>query len=328
VTEWPDGGVLQVRDGIWAVRNPIPVPRVEYVISYLVEDAGGGIHVIDPGWQDDAAWRVIADALERIGRRVDDVASVSSTHLHFDHFGLATRLGEASGATVRLGGADRALVRENIAAGRDSDPPLDRWGVPAERLGEILAATEGRIIVTTDAEEDLDDGAVLPAPGRSLHALASPGHTPGHHCLVEDTAGVLFTGDHLLRDTFPGIGLGGAEDPDPIERYFRSLAGIAALDGYLVCPGHEGPFEGLLGRVLQTVEHHLRRTREVARLAADGRERSVWELASRLHWSAGFDRLHGLLLRSALAQTAMHVAFVDTALGRRLVEEGAEALLD
>lgn len=308
------------------MRIPIPVPEVGFVIGYLIEDAAGAVHAIDPGWDDDTTWELLASALARFGKDIADIASIASTHLHFDHYGMAPRLGRATGARVRLGGADREIVRANIEMGGDAEPPLERWGVPRTYGSEMRTATRNRIVVAADADADLAGDMDLGLPGRALRTLATPGHTPGHTSLIDDTARIVFTGDHLLRDSFPGIGLGGPDDPRPIERYFRSLAALLRLDGYRVCPGHEGSFDDLVPRVRQTAEHHLHRSREVAALVDSGASLSVWETASRLSWGAGFANLRGMRLRSALAQTAMHIDFVETPFARRLLERGVDAL--
>ncbi|MBN9631731.1 MAG: hypothetical protein J0I18_14135, partial [Actinobacteria bacterium] len=53
--------------------------------------------------------------------------------------------------------------------------------------------------------------------------------------------------------------------------------------------------------------HHRRRTDDVA--ASSGA--TVWEVASGLTWTAGWDALAGFTLLSALRQTAQHLELVS-----------------
>lgn len=57
-------------------------------------------------------------------------------------------------------------------------------------------------------------------------------------------------------------------------------------------------------------EHHLRRAREVRSALERDPDATVWEIASGLTWTGGWDGLAGFTLASALAQTAMHRAYV------------------
>ena len=56
-------------------------------------------------------------------------------------------------------------------------------------------------------------------------------------------------------------------------------------------------------------DHQLERAREVASVLD---EPTIWDIASRLTWTAGWDGLHGFQLLSALTQTAMHRDYVST----------------
>lgn len=320
------GSLELIAEGIWMLRSPMPVAKPHEVLTYLIEDASGDLHVVDPGWTTEDAWRALESAIASLGHSVADVASVAATHIHIDHFGLSHRLQQASGATVRLGAADIEVGRATRDAAQ-IEATLDAWSVPAERRDDLRPHFRAHPDLAFPDVQPLDGGELLPIPGRRVRAVATPGHTPGHHILVVEDDRVVLLGDHLLPDSFPGIGLGGLDDPQPIEHYLRSLALVAELDGLRACPGHERPFDGIAERVLETAGHHLRRTREVAAIVAEAPELTVWEAAQRVTWSQGFDGLRGVRLRSALAQVTMHAAFASTELGRRAIADGFEAFL-
>ena len=301
--------------GIRVLQVAMPGGHIPYSLCYLIEDAHGDVHLVDPGWSSDENWSSLERALAASGHRLDDVATVSVTHLHPDHLGMADRVRAASGAVLALHEREQAAL-ETMAGRAPAEPPehrFDLWGVPAERLAE-LDLTSGRPAMSAQLPADvlLRDGELLDIPGRAIQVVLTPGHTPGHICLVDADDGLIFTGDQVLPTIHPGLGLGGETATSPIADYLGSLERIAAYDDLQVCPGHEYIFHGLAARSATTAEHHLRRSREVAeRLRIDG-DPTVWQVASELTWTAGWANLNGFYLLSALAQTAMHVVFVQS----------------
>ncbi|WP_367640326.1 MBL fold metallo-hydrolase [Microbacterium sp. SYP-A9085] len=317
----PEAG--PIRDGVHSF--PLPMPsgtRLTHSFCYAVEDDRGGIHLIDTGMSGDQNADVLAGHLRGIGRSTADVATVTVTHLHPDHIGLADHVHAASGATVLLHDRDRQGLATLRARGHRTDPDtLAQWGVPADRAAAMLAADhrdEGPLssVPTSPA----GDGDVLPIPGRRLEVIHTPGHTAGHICILDADTGLLFTGDHVLPTIHGGIGLGGQTDANPIAEYLGGLERLAPYADLEVAPGHEYRFRGLAQRLHTTAEHHLRRTREVAAALRADPDLSVWDVAMRLTWSAGWANLAGFYLLSALSQTAMHRSFVQSGRAARWLQ--------
>lgn len=293
-----------IAEGVHAVRIPMPGGGLPYSLAYLVEDDRGRLHVIDPGSPTVEAAGALLGAVDALGRAPRDIASIVITHLHADHAGGAAAVRAASGAALLMH-AREAEAAEAIARGIPA-PDLDAWGVPPDRRPELLAAVASPVAAGLPAPDAvLADGDLLDIPGRRLRALWTPGHTPGHLCLHEEDAGLVFTGDHVLPTVNSGLGLGGPTATNPIADYLAGLSRIGELDA-VALPGHEHPFTGLAERTAALREHHLRRSREVA--AHPGG--TVWEIARDLTWTGGWDSLSGFTLLSALAQTAQHRDFV------------------
>jgi glyoxylase-like metal-dependent hydrolase (beta-lactamase superfamily II) len=305
--EATQGGAIppleRVREGIWSVALPtlFPAPHVPYTLCTLVQDAVGAFHLIDTGADNEDAWRAIEDALTAIGGSVADIASVTVTHLHLDHLGLAARVREASGAPVALG----RIEQDTISAAPGEVDLTVAWAVPDDRRAELAADPRPQAEPFT-ADVLLDDGDLLPIPGQKLKVVLTPGHTSGHIAVRMPEERILMSGDHLLPHIFPGIGLDRRDDGNPIRDYYASLDRILAFDGDEVLPAHGYRFEGLAQRVGETAAHHRTRTNEAAKHLVAQPELSVWELASRLTWTLGWDGLRDGNLRSALAQTAWH----------------------
>lgn len=312
----------RVRDDVWALAQPMPGGHLAYSLTYLLRGADGGVHVIDPGWDSDTNWDRLLAALAGIApgaAGADAVTGITGTHLHPDHVGMAARLRGASGAPLAMHAVERRALERHRVRRFDADEALGRlaaWGVPEARRGELAQDVDRSpeaLVLAVDRE--LDDGDLLPVPGFRVSVMSTPGHTAGHLCLRDDDRGLLYTGDHVLPTVFPGLGLGGATPSNPLADYLASVERILPYGGYEAAPGHGYRFTGLGERAAACAEHQLGRAREVASVLAGSGSPSgptVWEIASHLTWTAGWDGLHGFQLLSALSQTRMHQDFVST----------------
>lgn len=313
----------RVRDDIWALAQPMPGGHLAYSFAYLLRDAYGGVHVIDPGWGSDANWERLVAALAVVAPGTagpDVVTGITGTHLHPDHVGLASRLREASGAPLALHDTERQVLEQHSTRRLDTAEALRRlqeWGVPSERQAELAQyvdrSPDGLVLVV---DRTLADGDTLPVPGFRVEVMATPGHTAGHICLRDDERGVLFTGDHVLPTVFAGLGLGGETASNPLADYAASIRRMRRFPDHEALPGHGYRFTGLAERAAECLDHQLKRAREVAAILAEEGGTvggpGIWEIASRLTWTAGWSGLAGFQLLSALSQTEMHRDFVST----------------
>jgi glyoxylase-like metal-dependent hydrolase (beta-lactamase superfamily II) len=308
-------GFEMIRDGIGAVAVPVGLGNVPYTLCYLIEDGGGSLHIVDPGDDLDPGWDSLVAALRLMGKSVSDVASITVTHFHPDHLAMAGRLRSASGAPIAMHRLDRDGLRiagTGAGAGRHGlGERLREWGVPREARDVLPRFTGPPRWADLEPDRLLEDGDHIDAPGRKLLIRHTPGHTAGHVCVQLDDERLLLSGDHVVPTVVPGIGLSaGADSGEAISGYLDSLDAVGALDGYEVLPGHGYRFLGLAKRAGFIREHHLARTREVIDALGRAPGASVWETASQLTWSAGWDGLRPPFRFSALAQTQMHMQFV------------------
>ncbi|BDZ46166.1 hypothetical protein GCM10025866_20750 [Naasia aerilata] len=205
---------------------------------------------------------------------------------------------------------EQEAIRRGAGPG-DVEARLVAWGVPAGQREELRAmlGASGRT-ASLVADVLLEDGDTLPVQGRALELVSTPGHTPGHACVVDRDAGVLFSGDHVLPKIYPGLGLGGPTETNPIADYLRSLARVEEFDALEVAPGHEYRFRGLAERCAAIREHHVRRSGEAARVIERQPDATIFEVAAQLPWTAGWENLRGFFLFSALSQTEVHLGFL------------------
>jgi glyoxylase-like metal-dependent hydrolase (beta-lactamase superfamily II) len=131
----------------------------------------------------------IEAALGEAGLAWDSVGHVILTHKHPDHAGSVDEvMAEAAGAALYAGEAD---------------------------IPQIPSAT---------APQPVGDGDSV----FGLEIIDSPGHTPGHICVLDSAAGILVTGDALN-----GTG-GGVAPPDPSfsEDMTVAMATVLKLGGF------------------------------------------------------------------------------------------------
>ncbi|MCU1415465.1 MAG: fold metallo-hydrolase [Microbacteriaceae bacterium] len=301
----------EVRDGVWSVPQWLPAQTsLIYSFSYAFEDSAGAVHLVDTGFNTDENLAAIETGLVAHGHSFADVATVTATHLHPDHLGLADRIRTLTGAPVAIGRIEQRAIDE-LEVGEDLEAAARGWGVPAERMSEVEQVAIAREKSTAFvADLLLDPGDTLPIPGRALTAVATPGHTDGHLSFVDDDLQLVLTGDQVLPVIYPGLGLGSRLQVDPIGDYLAGLDRIKVYDAYEVAPGHFYRFRGLAERCDDIAAHHLRRTAEVEAVLARTPDAPTWEIASQLTWTAGWPNLKGFMLFSALMQTNMHVAYL------------------
>ncbi|WP_395640862.1 MBL fold metallo-hydrolase [Pseudolysinimonas sp.] len=300
--------MTSIAEGVWVVELPLPHRGVvETTNCYLLADDAGGVHLVDPGWDTPDNHARLEAGLTDAGFALDDVRSVTATHLHPDHLGLGSRLRSERGVPVALHRLEHEALTRPLYP--EPDETIARWGIPADFVDEVRANVLPRSQPPgLAADVVLEDGDLLPLPGRAVRVVHTPGHTVGSICLHDESAALLMTGDHVLPIVNPGLGLGGfLPDDDPLGLALDSYARMAAYDDAEVLPGHGVRFHGVATRATQIADRHRRRGAEIAALVDADPGASVWQIASRVNWTGGWEALVGFLRLSALSQTEMHL---------------------
>ncbi len=308
--------VEEVRPGVWSIPVAFPGNPLRYTLGYLLRSDQGAVFV-DPGWDSDAGWQQLVEGLRIAGIQPSELTGIAVSHYHPDHLGMAARLKAASGAWLGLG-EHEGLYRDDAGSAAEllagDRSKLSEWGVPADRLPEVCLTAEILAKSRQSGEPDLRfaDGEQLPVPSLSIRALATPGHTPGHLCFLDEANSLLLTGDHILPRITPHISLESFGAANPLADYYASLDRVDLPGGLEVLPGHEYRFRGLAERIAQIKAHTDQRSAEVRRVVSGQSPHTVWDVAQVLTWSRGWDSLRGYTLRLALAETASHLVYLES----------------
>lgn len=286
---------------------------MRYTLSYLLVGGGGAV-VIDPGWNSQTGWQHLTAGLGTAGVSVSDITGIVVTHFHPDHLGLAGTLAKESGAWVALGEDETIPVMSTASAAGDRTNLLT-WGVPEARLEEFFFGTgaAGMFGELTGVDLLLTHGQFIPVAGLNLEVAATPGHSRGHICLVDHTNELIFSGDHVLPRISPHVSFEAHGLHNPLATYLDSLGTIAMNGSYEVLPAHEYRFKGIAERAVELSDHHRERGEQILSALRAASHQTVWDVASRLHWSRGWESLQGMNLRFALAETASHLVFLRAA---------------
>ena len=142
---WTAEGAWQVAPGLWRIPLPLPMDGLKAVNVYVLE-TDAGLTLVDGGWAIPVARELLEKCLGQIGAGFADIRRFLVTHVHRDHYTMATVLGHEVGAEVALGPQDFACV---IVVGE---------GIVGRTVGQnhdmVLANDDGAVV----AYEDLDTG--------------------------------------------------------------------------------------------------------------------------------------------------------------------------
>jgi glyoxylase-like metal-dependent hydrolase (beta-lactamase superfamily II) len=173
--------------------------------AYAVE-TGEGLVLIDTGLDDDAG--LVRAQLAQLGLDWRRLRAIFLTHAHGDHTGGAEFLRAMTRAKVHAGRGDAAV----LAAGKPREAFFSTFYMP------------DRSPHPTTVDVALDGGETFELGGVRVHALATPGHTPGSTCYVVERGGLraFFSGDVIMK--LRGADAPRSEQDVPLGTYSAYLA--------------------------------------------------------------------------------------------------------
>jgi glyoxylase-like metal-dependent hydrolase (beta-lactamase superfamily II) len=281
---------------------------------YALADSDG-VDLVDAGMAYTQARDRLLAALTSLGAGVGDIRNFLITHVHRDHYTLATELrrGGSVTGTIALGAGEQ----ENLTASRtlaDSGAGFlsDLHTMGADALLPRLSAGNGERADAAEWDEPdrwIDGGTDLVLKSRTLRAIHTPGHTRGHLVFHDAAASVLFAGDHVLPHITPSIGFEPARTPMALRDYLGSLRVVLELPDARLLPAHGPVTDSAHARIDELIAHHDRRLDASAEVIRSGAA-TAYEAARALTWTRRERRLDELDLFNqmmAVMETAAHL---------------------
>lgn len=308
---WP----APIMDGLLQLRVPIPNNPLGWVLPYLIEGHDGWT-LVDSGWNVPEAWDALEQQLRAAGVTFDKLKTLLVTHVHPDHYGLAGRVKEHSGAKVIIHQRERDLIRSRYRNPDQLLATMGDWlrmhGVPESDLRDLKESSMPirAFVEPVEPDEVVWGGEQLSIGRFDFEIWWTPGHSPGHICFLERGKKFILTGDHVLPTITPNISLHPQQQGNPLGDYIASLERLEDLDVETVLPAHEYSFRDLRKRLREIELHHRERLDEM--VAVVGRSpRTAHDVASKVKWVTGsFDSFSPWMQRAALGETIAHLDYL------------------
>jgi glyoxylase-like metal-dependent hydrolase (beta-lactamase superfamily II) len=277
--------VKEVFENIFLIEVPLPDNPLKNLNSYYVKGDKRSL-LIDTGFNCDSCFHALSNGLKAIEADMDKT-DIFLTHLHSDHTGLSKRIASKS-SCIYISSVDKMHI--------ESFHKNDYWEMKKKEylsLGlseeEFFINKETNPIIKYLPEKDtiyttVEEGHLFDLGGICLKAVSTPGHTPGHMCLVEEEKEIMFSGDHIIFDISPNISpLHGVKNA--LGMYLDSLNKTRNMKVENTLSAHRSPIGVAEERALELIEHHRLRLEEVERLLSDNGKMTAYEVAREMTWS-------------------------------------------
>ena len=328
---WSKEGAWRVAEGIHRIPLPLPMDGLKAVNVYTLETEHG-LTLVDGGWAITEARDLLEKSLDEIGFGFSDITRFLVTHVHRDHYTLASVLGEEFGADVLLGAGERPTLEL-------TNGDLDGW-VSTDRLLAYAGAHELAAVWAANPppvpdlshwrmpSQWLEGDVRLSVAGRDVDAVHTPGHTQGHYVYADLVGSVLFAGDHVLPTITPSIGFEPVPVVDPLGDFMASLTKVRSLPDLQLLPAHGPVATSSHARVDELLAHHEDRLAQSLASLRLGR-RSALEVANDLGWTRherAFAELDYFNAGLAVMETKAHLELL-AARGQATREETEASVL-
>lgn len=312
---WTAEGAWEVAPGVHRIPLPLPMDGLRAINVYTIQ-GDDGLTLVDGGWHIPVARELLDTSLRSIGSGFGDIRRFLVTHVHRDHFTMATVLGHELGIDVALGVGEKPAL--DLLNNHEELRENPFHAVLRSAGAGVIAAEWQRIEDPGDEEMErlwqppttwLDGDHEIAVGARTLGAVHTPGHTPGHFVFADRAEAVLFAGDHVLPTITPSIGFTVPPTPGPLGDFMASLTKVRGLPDLRVLPAHGPVAPSTHARVDELLAHHEVRLADSLALV-DAAGSTAYDVAQGLGWTRhlhAFDTLDWFSRGMAAMETKAHL---------------------
>jgi glyoxylase-like metal-dependent hydrolase (beta-lactamase superfamily II) len=307
---------VEIAADLWQLPLPIHRHNLGGANAFLIRDADGFL-LFDCGADVTECSEALTRHLDGLGVPLDAIHTLVLSHGHGDHAGKANGVARETGARIVLHEREATFVGYPNASNADRQQFLAwlrRYGFPDEQIdaliGVVAVGTRGdRRDEPILADRLLVGGEILAVGRYRFEVLWTPGHTPGHICLLDRQQRLLLCGDHILEIVTPNVGLHPLLEENPMQPYFDSLREFVRQDLAAVLPGHGRPIPDLGALTAELMRRHESRRAQIASLLTPvprtpyALATQVWAKPGRRSWGD----MHPHLRRNAVGMVAAHL---------------------
>ncbi len=283
---------MKVAERIHQIPTPTPF-YVGAINSYLIEDEP--LTLIDSGLKTDEAEEALRSGLAKLGFCFGDVEQLIVTHAHLDHYGLMATVAAEGNPRVYAHPLEthdlqnpRGYVSEDDEQYKRTESFLLKSGLPEGSLKTILVRHPifDQLRDPIRVTHTVGEGDRIGLKHKELQVIHCPGHSPGMINLYDHTAGVLFSGDNLLKHISPVPLIYFPRDSSKprarsLADYVATIQRLKAFDISIVLTGH-GDIIHDIGDVIDSmVVHHEVRKHKVLKFL-DGSPRTAYDVCNHL----------------------------------------------
>ncbi len=305
----------EIYPGIHWLKLPITVEQsnLTHVNVYLIKGTKGYL-LVDSGWNTDESFTTFHNYLLKHGLSFLDIKQILITHVHPDHYGMAGRIKQLSGAEIMMHHIEKDFIRPRYINMNEllalTDKALTANGASAKEMEVLRDASLGleNFVVPTLPDTTLHDGEIIKTGLFTFRVIWTPGHSSGHLCLYEPEKKIFLSGDHILPKITPNVGLHPQSIENPLGRYIESLQQIKKLDIKLMLPGHDQPFKNVKTRINEIIKHHNQRNLEILKTLELGAQ-TAYKIAQEISWGNNntWKNLPPFHKRMAVFETLAHL---------------------
>ncbi len=311
-------------EGVYRFKIDVPF-EVKFVCIYLLKIDNKNV-LIDAGLNLGDWSKVFFSVLNDAKLNIKDIDYCIISHAHLDHVGLLKKFKRKNPNLQILmhditneilkWSTDPENFKEIEISAEKMAQEMIKYGISdkqGKRISQFFTSWP-KMIRYQKPDMLLHDGDEITFGTNKLKIIWTPGHSFGHICVFDQNKQHLFSGDHILSEITPHIGVFNISPAlkdkynfnNILGNYLESLDRIDKLNPKIIFPGHQKIIYNPHRRILDIKEHHKNRLKEIFDLIVD--KPLTPHRISQIHFGEDLDEMNGFL---ALNEVLSHLIYLE-----------------